>query len=140
MAAKDRAGTDSEVFGIDAAPEMIQVAERKAAERQLDVRYEVALIEDIPFQDGKFDIVVSSLMLHHLPKDLKREGIAEISRILKPGGRFVAVDLDPPLLGNLRIVAEAMRANGFTEIRRGRTMFRTLFIPIHYLSGTAGKE
>jgi ubiquinone/menaquinone biosynthesis C-methylase UbiE len=140
MAVKRRAGEESEVHGIDAAPEMIQAAERKAAEKQVDVGFQVGLIEDIPFPDGKFDVVVSSLMLHHLPKDLKRQGVAEISRVLKPHGRFVGVDLDPPLLGNLRIVAEAMEANGFTEMRRGRTKFRTLFIPIHYLIGTAGGE
>ncbi|UCC73977.1 MAG: class I SAM-dependent methyltransferase [Gemmatimonadota bacterium] len=139
MAVKVRAGTDSEVYGIDAAPEMIDEAERKAAQKQLDIRYRVGLIEDIPFPDGGFDVVLSSLMLHHLPSDLKRQGIAEISRVLKPGGRFVAVDVDPPLLRNLRTVAEAMEANGFSEIRRGRTAFRTMFIPIHYLSGTAGE-
>lgn len=140
MAAKLRAGTDGEVYGIDAAPEMIREAERKAGGEQLDLSFQVALIEDIPFPNGKFDVVVSSLMLHHLPRDLKRQGIAEISRVLKPRGRFLAVDVDPPLLGNLRIVAEAMEANGFTEIRRGRTTFRTMFIPIHYLSGTAREE
>ena len=140
MAAKVRAGTDGEVHGIDGAPEMIQEAERKAAEKQLDVRYQVGLIEDIPFPDGRFDVVISSLMLHHLPKDLKRQGVAEISRVLKPGGRFVAVDLDPPLLGNLRTAAEAMRASGFIEIRRGRTDFRTMFIPIHYLGGKTTQQ
>lgn len=140
MAAKLRAGTDGEVYGIDAAPGMIREAERKAGEKQLDVSFQVALIEDIPFPNGKFDVVVSSLMLHHLPRDLKRQGIAEISRVLKPGGRFLAVDVDPPLLGDLRIVAQAMEASGFTEIRRGRTNYRTMFIPIHYLSGTAREE
>jgi demethylmenaquinone methyltransferase/2-methoxy-6-polyprenyl-1,4-benzoquinol methylase/phosphoethanolamine N-methyltransferase len=140
MAAKVRAGTDGEIYGIDAAPEMIQIAERKASEKQLDIHYQVGLIEDIPFPEGKFDIVVSSLMLHHLPKDLKRQGIAEISRVLKHGGRFVAVDVDPPLVGNLRIVVEAMRTNGFTEIGQGKTAFRTMFLPIHYVSGTARLE
>lgn len=140
MAAKVRVGTDGEVYGIDAAPEMIQKAERKAAEKQLNIRYQVGLIEDIPFPDNKFDVVVSSLMLHHLPKDLKRKGIAEISRVLKPGGRFVAVDLDPPLVGNLRVVVEAMRTNDFTEIRRGRTEFRTMFLLIHYVAGMAKVE
>jgi ubiquinone/menaquinone biosynthesis C-methylase UbiE len=140
MAAKIRAGTDGEVYGIDAAPEMIQKAERKAAEKQLNIRYQVGLIEDIPFPDNKFDVVVSSLMLHHLPKDLKRQGIAEVSRVLKPCGRFVAVDLDPILAGNLRIVVEAMRTNDFTEIRRGRTEFRTMFLLIHYVSGMAKVE
>jgi ubiquinone/menaquinone biosynthesis C-methylase UbiE len=140
MAAKVRAGTDGEVYGIDAAPEMIQKAKRKAAENQLDIHYQVGLIEDIPFPDNKFDVVVSSLMLHHLPKDLKRQGIAEISRVLKHGGRFMAVDLDPPLVGNLRIVEEAMRTNDFTQIRRGRTEFRTMFLLIHYVGGMAKVE
>ncbi len=138
MAAKVRVGADGEVHGIDAAPEMIQEAERKAADKDLDIHYQVGLIEDIPLPDGRFDVVLSSLMLHHLPKDLKRRGIAEIARVLKPGGRFVAVDIDPALMGNLRTVTEAMEANGFVEMRRGRTGFRTLFIPMHYLSGTAG--
>lgn len=140
MAAKIRAGTDGEVYGIDAAPEMIQKAERKAAKKHLNIRYRVGLIEDIPFPDNKFDVVVSSLMLHHLPRDLKRQGIAEVSRVLKPGGRFVAVDVDPLLMGNLRIVVEAMRSNDFTEIRRGRTEFRTMFLLIHCVSGMAKLE
>jgi hypothetical protein len=52
----------------------------------------------------------------------------------------VAVDLDPPLVGNLQIVVEAMRTNGFTDIRRGRTAFRTMFLLIHYVGGTARLE
>lgn len=137
MAAKMRAGTDGEVHGIDAAPEMIQKAEQKAAGKQSNIRYQVGLIEDIPFPDNKFDVVVSSLMLHHLPKDLKRQGIAEVSRVLKPGGRFVVVDVDPLFMGNLRIVAEAMRTNEFTEMRSGRTEFRTMFWLIHFVVGMA---
>lgn len=140
MAVKARAGTEGEVHGIDAAPEMIREAERKAAEERLDIRYRVGLIEDIPFPDGQFDVVVSSLMLHHLPGDLKREGIAEIARVLRPGGRFVAVDLDLPLMRNLRTVREAMRANGFTGVRQGRTMFGTMLLRIYCLTGTAGWE
>ncbi len=140
LAARDQAGTDGDVRGIDAAPEMIQEAERKAAARQVDVRFQVGLIEEIPFPAGTFDVVLSSLMLHHLPRDLKRQGIAEVSRVLKPRGRFVAVDIDPLLMRNLRTVEEAVRANGFTEIRRGRTRFRTMLWRIHYLTGTAGEK
>ena len=136
MAAKALAGTSGQVHGNDAAPEMIREAERKAAARQLDIRFQVALIEQIPYPDRTFDVVLSSLMLHHLPKDLKRRGIAEISRVLKPEGRLFAVDVDPPLMGNLRTVTEAMELNGFIDIQRGRMQFRTLWIPIHYLTGT----
>lgn len=82
-----------EVHGIDASPQMIQVAKEKSAKGSLDIDFRVALIEAIPFPDHCFDLVASSLMLHHLPDDLKRRGLAEIRRVLKPGGRFVAMDL-----------------------------------------------
>ena len=83
LAAKRQAGA-GEVGGIDASPEMIGVARRKAAKRGVDVDFRVALIEQLPFPDGTFDLVLSSLMLHHLPDELKREGFAEICRVLKP--------------------------------------------------------
>ena len=82
-----------EVHGIDASPQMIAVANEKAAKANLGIDFQVALIESLPFPDGSFDLVTSSLMLHHLPDDLKRAGLAEIRRVLKPDGRFVAMDL-----------------------------------------------
>lgn len=80
------------VHGIDASPEMVEVAKGKAAKDASDIDFQLALIEAIPFPDDSFDLVTSSLMLHHLPDDLKRTGFAEIRRVLKPGGRFVAMD------------------------------------------------
>jgi len=91
IAIKPRVG-EGEVHGIDASPEMIEVAREKAAKTRLDIDFQVALIEAIPFPEGSFDLVTSSLMLHHLPDDLKRKGFAEIRRVLKPGGRFLAMD------------------------------------------------
>jgi ubiquinone/menaquinone biosynthesis C-methylase UbiE len=135
MAVAARALPDGEVHGIDAAPRMVRRAERKATERRLAIRYQVGLIERIPYDDEAFDVVVSSLMLHHLPRDLKLAGVAEIARVLRPGGRFLAVDVDPPLVRNLDAVSRAMEGRGFTGMRRGRTGFRTMLIPIHYLGG-----
>lgn len=80
------------VIGIDASGEMIDVARKKAGKANGDVDFQVALIEQIPFPDATFDLVTSSLMLHHLPADLKRAGLAEVRRVLKPGGRFVVMD------------------------------------------------
>src|SRR5919198_1416819 len=91
LALKSSVGT-GEVHGIDASPEMIDVAREKAAKAGADVDFQVALIEALPFPAATFDLVTSSLMLHHLPDDLKRTGLAEIRRVLKPGGRFMAVD------------------------------------------------
>jgi demethylmenaquinone methyltransferase/2-methoxy-6-polyprenyl-1,4-benzoquinol methylase/phosphoethanolamine N-methyltransferase len=92
VAAKRVAGAGG-VDGIDASPEMIEVAREKAAKKGLEVDFQVGLIEQLPFGDDHFDVVLSSLMLHHLPDDLKRKGFAEVYRVLKPGGRFLAVDL-----------------------------------------------
>ncbi|MCA1853165.1 MAG: class I SAM-dependent methyltransferase [Beggiatoa sp.] len=91
LALKSSVGT-GEVHGIDASPEMIEVAKEKAAKAGSDIDFQVALIEVIPFPDATFDLVTSSLMLHHLPDDLKRTGLDEVRRVLKPGGRFMAMD------------------------------------------------
>lgn len=71
---------------------MIAVARNKAAKAGADIDLQVALIEALPFPDASFDLVTSGLMLHHLPGELKRRALAQIRRVLKPGGRFVALD------------------------------------------------
>lgn len=92
LMAKAVVGQDTEVVGRDATPEMIGRARKKAQKRNDDVSFDVGLIEDIQFPDESFDVVFSTFMMHHLPDNLKVRGLAEIRRVLKPGGRAFIVD------------------------------------------------
>jgi len=91
-----RAGTSGRIVGIDAAPEMVARARKKALQRDLTIEFRVEPVEALTFADQTFDVVVCSLVFHHLPDTLKRQGLAEIRRVLKPGGRFILVDFLRP--------------------------------------------
>ena len=84
------------VYGIDPAPEMIAVARKKAARKRLDIDFRAGVIEALLFPDASLDVVTSSLMMHHLPENLKVHGLAEIYRVLKPGGRLLIADFLRP--------------------------------------------
>lgn len=94
--AAQQVGVGGTVIGIDPSPAMLQVARRHASTEANRASFKVAAIEALPFEGAHFDVVLSSLMLHHLPPALKRAGLAEVYRVLKPGGRFVIVDVDRP--------------------------------------------
>jgi demethylmenaquinone methyltransferase/2-methoxy-6-polyprenyl-1,4-benzoquinol methylase/phosphoethanolamine N-methyltransferase len=138
MRAKARAGPTGTVVGIDPSPEMIAVARRKAARARLEIDYRQAVVEALPYEAGAFDVVVSSTMWHHLPEDLKPRAVAEMRRVLKPGGRLIVVDIQRPTstLGRLapvwllhrwvevnalRELSALLSAAGFTTIETRET-------------------
>jgi ubiquinone/menaquinone biosynthesis C-methylase UbiE len=86
------AGPTGRVLGIDPSPEMIAVARRNAEKQPSAVSFALAPIQAIPAADGSFDVALASLMLHHVPPELLGRGLGEVLRVLKPGGRFVALD------------------------------------------------
>jgi len=92
IAASRHVGTTGEVTGIDASPAMVARANRKAARAGVKVTFEVAVAENLPFPDRRFDVVLSTLMLHHLPRSTRQQCAREIERVLKSGGRVLAVD------------------------------------------------
>lgn len=94
--AADAAGKAGYAAGIDPAPKMIAMARKNAALQNSRAEFRMATIEKLPFESGSFDCVLSSAMIHHLPPDLKLEGLAEVYRVLRPGGRLLAVDIGRP--------------------------------------------
>jgi ubiquinone/menaquinone biosynthesis C-methylase UbiE len=78
---RDELGT--EVIGVDQSERMVEIQRTKG----IDAR--VGDVQELPFAHGEFDVVVAAWMLYHVP-DLDR-GLGEIARVLKPGGRLVAV-------------------------------------------------
>ena len=87
-----RVGTTGRVAGVDPGTQQIARARAKAARCDVPIEFQIGLIEQLPFPDQTFDVVLSTLMMHHLPNTLKCQGLAEIARVLKPGGRLVIAD------------------------------------------------
>ena len=94
--AKVKAGASVEISGRDAAPAMIERARQKAAKAGVDIDFQAGVVEAIDFPNDTLDVVLSSFMVHHLPGGLKAKAFAEIYRVLKPGGRLLVVDFEPP--------------------------------------------
>ncbi len=108
LTAKKYAGASGSAYGIDASPAGVDIAREKAKRSGSEVVFEVGLIEKIAYPDAIFDVVISRLVIHHLPDDLKCQGFKEIYRVLKPGGLFFLVDFKSPTNPVLARVASAL--------------------------------
>lgn len=84
-----------ELHGIDPAPNMVAVA-AEASSGDARVHIQQGFAERLPFEDGRFDLVVSSTSFDHWHDQLA--GLRECARVLEPGGRLVLCDLLSPLL------------------------------------------
>lgn len=92
LLASAQVGPSGRVVGVDPATDQIAQARKKAARRHAPVEFQSGVIERLSFPDQTFDVVFSTLMIHHLPIGLKHQGLAEIKRVLKPSGRLVIGD------------------------------------------------
>jgi SAM-dependent methyltransferase len=106
-----------EVVMVDISPRMVELA------RQRGVDARVGDAQDLPFADGAFDCVVAAWMLFHVA-DLDR-GLAEFARVLRPGGRLVAVTNGNAHMAELRAIAgKAAWARVFTRENGGELLGR----------------
>jgi ubiquinone/menaquinone biosynthesis C-methylase UbiE len=88
---------EARVVGLDGDPKALARARRKLAEAGVDVALEEGLAYELPYPDASFDRVFSSLVLHHLSREHKRRTLAEILRVLAPGGAFHLLDFGRPV-------------------------------------------
>ncbi len=77
--------------GLDLSPNYAARA-RRAVSKWPQVDIAEGAGEAAPFEDGRFDIVVSIYLFHELPPKIRPQVIGEIARMLKPGGLFVFAD------------------------------------------------
>lgn len=107
---------EAEVHGLDADPEVIAIAQAKADRAGLTVEIRQAMASQLPYADGVFDCVVSSLLLHHLARDGKVAALREANRVLRPGGRFLLADWDQPHHWFMKIACLPVRLlDGFRQ-------------------------
>lgn len=103
----------TEVIGVDADPSILAIARRKAESAGVDVHFDQALSQSLPYPAAHFDRVVSSLFFHHLTWEEKLLTAGETLRVLKPGGELHVADWG----------------------RAGNALMRGLFLAVQCLDG-----
>ncbi len=92
----------AEVVGADFAPPMLEIARKKARARGLAVRFLEADALALPFPEGAFDAVTLAFGFRNFADHGK--ALAEIHRVLAPGGRLVLLEFPPPPKGAFGLV------------------------------------
>lgn len=96
--------------GVDAAAEMVRFASA-ALSSGSHIRFQNATAEKLPFGNGEFDLVFSTMTFHHWAD--QRAGVSEVARVLAPGGRWLLADF--VATGLMRYVRRVFRLSRFPE-------------------------
>ena len=89
-----RVGPDGEVVGVDFAERMLEVARRKAGVLGVPARFETGNALALAYPDGEFDAATVGFGARNF-SDLSR-GLAEMARVVRPGGRVVVLEITTP--------------------------------------------
>ncbi len=83
---------EAEVWGIDISAPMVRYAHLRAIEAGAEIHLRQMAAEDLDFPDNHFDAALAVLLFHELPVPVSKEVIAEVYRVLRPGGKFTVLD------------------------------------------------
>ncbi len=104
-----RAYPAAHITGIDGDPEVLAIAKAKSQQANTDITWDEGLAFDLPYASQSFDVVVSSLMIHHLVAADKVRAFRELLRVLLPRGRLHVLDFGPPFSRLTRMQAATVR-------------------------------
>ena len=91
-----RAAQGATLTGLDADPSILARARKRAVAAGVEIAFDEGSSTQLPYVDASFDVVLSTLVFHHLADEAKRQTAAEILRVLRPSGRVVIADLGRP--------------------------------------------
>lgn len=86
----------ADVVGIDGDPQVLAIAQHKAARAGVAVQWDKGLATELPYANESFDRVLTSLVFHHLDRPAKEQALREAHRVLRPGGELHVLDFGPP--------------------------------------------
>ncbi|MQS39944.1 class I SAM-dependent methyltransferase [Streptomyces katsurahamanus] len=112
-------------IGVDQSPEMLEKAREKAPEAE----FRRGRLENLPLDDASVDLAVSTLAMTHL-SDLT-EGVAELARVVRPGGRVIISDLHPFVV---TLQGQCLFVQGEDELAFVRNY---VHLPSHYIAAFA---
>jgi SAM-dependent methyltransferase len=92
IAAWRRSQPGGSVIGIDISEPMLAAARRKARRAGLEIDFRQGDATQLPFENGQFDVVTITTVLHMVPDDQQRFCLREAARVLRSGGRLLVID------------------------------------------------
>ncbi|MGE0598292.1 MAG: class I SAM-dependent methyltransferase [Dehalococcoidia bacterium] len=110
-------GTPTDLVGVELSPYLLERAQKRTAGERIRLVHANGL--QLPSDEGAFDAAISSHYIGHLPARLRKAAIAEMARVVRPGGHVLAVEhrWHPwPATGALKLVRRARQTFGFIAL------------------------
>jgi len=123
-------GDAGRVVGTDFVPEMLELARKKSSE----IEFEFADVMSLPFDDDSFDVASIAFGIRNVTDPSK--GIAEMARVVRPGGRVIVLELGDPPSPIFRRVYDSYRRHALPRVGGAITGERSAY---EYLESSSAR-